>query len=110
MSFKVDEEAVKIKEKIYNAFPVVRDSVGSIMTAMELHRATGIKLNSLSSALNKMSKRGQLQRIKGYGPRGGFGYRLVSVADAIMNIIQQRSVQEICEKIDAEVLKDLRGV
>ncbi len=101
---------MKIREKIYNAFPVVRDSVGSIMTAMELHRITGVKLNALSSELRKMTKRGQLQRIAGYGPRGGFGYRLVSMSDVIMSVIHQRSLQELCEKIDADILKDLRGI
>jgi len=35
-----------------------------------------VKLSSLSSVLKRMYDAGELERIDGVGPRGGFGYRV----------------------------------
>lgn len=36
----------------------------------------GVELSSVSSALKKMYDAGELERLDGIGPRGGFGYRV----------------------------------
>lgn len=46
------------------------------MTVVDLHRFTGIRMDSLSSQLLKMCKSGELDRLSGWGPRGGFGYSI----------------------------------
>jgi len=35
-----------------------------------------IKLSSLSSVLKRMYDAGELERIEGFGPRGGYGYKV----------------------------------
>jgi len=47
------------------------------MTATQLGKITGLKLESLSSVLKKMVDAGLLERVGGFGPRGGYGYTVV---------------------------------
>ena len=52
-----------------------------VMTAVELAKATGLRLNSLSSVLNRMAKSGSVVRVPGSGPRSGYGYRLRAASE-----------------------------
>lgn len=45
-------------------------------TAAELAKDMSVSPSTLSSTLNKLFKSGQIQRIPGHGPRGGYGYTL----------------------------------
>lgn len=56
---------------------------GQVMTASQMcncindeFKADDVKLASLSSALNKMYRNGELARMDQFGPRGGYGYLL----------------------------------
>lgn len=62
-----------IRSKIWEIF----DAPGGdklTCTATYISKKTGVRLDSLSSVLNKMCKQGFLCRVKGIGPRGGYGY------------------------------------
>lgn len=50
--------------------------VGKIKTQMELLAEIGdvVPKDSLSSLLKRMVDKGELFRVRGIGPRGGFGY------------------------------------
>lgn len=41
-----------------------------------------ITLATVSGILNRLVKRGDVQRIKGFGPRGGYGYVITKKAHA----------------------------
>lgn len=55
---------------------------GATLTATDIARATNRKLSSVSSKLHKMWVDGEVSRIKGFGPLGGYGYRLRPFGDA----------------------------
>lgn len=68
-----------IKEKVIQAFTRF-----DVMTACGLARQTGVRIDSLSSQLIRLTRDGTLIRVKGVGPRGGYGYTLAdSVAKAL---------------------------
>jgi len=59
---------------------------GAIVTAVDIYHvlnvesgigpSESVKLSSLSSVLKRMCDGGELDRLKNFGPRGGYGYRL----------------------------------
>jgi len=66
-----------IQERILNFLLLT----GQPSTAVEIHRSLDsseqpVKLSSLSSVLKKMYDAGELDRITGFGPRGGHGYEV----------------------------------
>ncbi len=48
----------------------------NVMTASEISRSLGIGLSSVSSLLRRMVAAGEILRVAGFGPRGGYGYLL----------------------------------
>lgn len=69
----------------------------TVMTCLQIHKATGIKLQTLSSELNRLVKKGKLIVVPDYGPRGGNGYRRTT----------DRDIELSLERIK-ELLGDLR--
>jgi DNA-binding HxlR family transcriptional regulator len=58
----------------------------SVLTCVQIHRMTGIRLATLSSALNRLVKGGYLVRISGHGPRGGYGYRRKTMEEVLRSV------------------------
>ncbi len=47
-----------------------------VMTASQIGYWLRVKLSSLSSLLNKLTREGILLKVKGFGSRGGYGYMM----------------------------------
>lgn len=98
---------MKIRAKILDALGKLPSGPDQFMTAMELKKATGVRLSSLSPALLRLMKGGSILRKAGVGPRGGFGYRLKTIFETVTQAIQDQAVKDICEEMDQRVLADL---
>lgn len=97
---------MKIKDKIIAVLSMLVWA-DDYATAVQLSRGTRVKLSSLSSVLLRMIKKGEIVRVHNIGPRGGYGYRLKTTTEVITDVICKRSVKELCEQIDAEILREL---
>lgn len=53
---------------------LLRSKVARVMTTAEIAGALGEKPGNISSLLRRMTDSREIIRVKGFGPRGGYGY------------------------------------
>lgn len=56
------------------ALKVLRIHGVTAMTAAQISKQINYSQESVSSILKRMVDSGEIKRVKGFGPRGGFGY------------------------------------
>lgn len=84
-------------------------------TATEVARSVGHSVASVSSILRKLVAEGKVVRVKGAGPRGGYGYRTKGLfermMDDTMEIMNRRWMQEMDQLYFFNPLnKSIRGI
>lgn len=68
-----------IKEFVVHALgwpPYDKGATATQLCSFAAATERSVKLSSLSSALKQMYDAGEVERIEGFGPRGGYGYLL----------------------------------
>jgi hypothetical protein len=72
-------------------------------TAIQVKRMLpDVSLATVSSILCKMAKAGQISRTKGVGPRGGYGYRALSLYD-----LQVALARKAAEEWNRRAIKEM---
>ena len=77
------------------------------LTAFEISKLSGVKLYSVSSILRRLISSKNAMRKSNVGPRGGYGYRMKTAEEAVIDAMAQKIWEDLDKKFLEDMLKSL---